>query len=225
VQRPSSPRPTRKRPPAVNQSGKAGQFGNTQQMRVAYIVISGLVICSMLGVVLATVDFSGFWDDETEVAHGDPNEDLVAEQQTVVAENPEDLDQVVLLANLLANTGHMQDAMEWYERALELDPANNGVRLDFARSLQENDLNADAEAQFLQVLDSDPNSLPGHYYLAKLYMDWQPRRKEEARAHYERVVEINPDSFLAEQAQVELDSMDQTTPIASPGVSTAIAGP
>jgi cytochrome c-type biogenesis protein CcmH/NrfG len=194
-------------------------------MRVAYLVISGLVICSMLGVVLATVDFSGLWQDETEIAHSDPNEDLVAEQETIVAQDPENLDQVVLLANLLANTGHMQEAMQWYERALELDPGNNGVRLDFARSLQENGMNADAEAQFLQVLDSDPNSLPGHYYLARLYMDWEPQRREDARMHYERVLEINPDSFLSEQAQVELDSMNQTTPIASPGASTPVAGP
>lgn len=200
-------------------------LGRGQQLRIAYIVISGLVVCSMLAVALTTIDLGGFWDDETGEPHIDPNADLVADQQTVVAQNPDDIDQILLLANLLVNTGRMPEATEWYERALELDPENNGVRLDFARSLQENGLTADAEAQFLRVLEADPDSLPGHYYLARLYMDWKPQRREEARAHYERVVEINPLSFLAEQAQVELDSMNQTTPISSPGASTQVAGP
>lgn len=200
-------------------------FGKGQQMRIAYIVISGLVVCSMLAVALTTIDLRGWWGDETSQPHADPNADLVADQQTVVAQNPEDVDQILLLANVLVNTGRMGEATEWYERALELDPGNNGVRLDFARSLQENGLQADAEAQFLRVLDANPDSLPGHYYLARLYMDWKPQRRDEARAHYERVVEINPDSFLADQAQAELDSMNQTVPIASPGASTPVAGP
>jgi cytochrome c-type biogenesis protein CcmH/NrfG len=194
-------------------------------LRIAYIVISALVVCSMIAVALATIDFSSLWNEGAEDVSVDPNADLVAEQQTVVAQNPEDIEQVLLLANLLTNTGRIAEATEWYERALELDPGNNGVRLDFARSLQEHSLNADAEVQFLKVLESDPDNLPGHYYLAQLYMDWRPQRQGEAKALFERVIQINPDSFLAEQARVQLDSMGQTTPIASPGVSTPVAGP
>jgi cytochrome c-type biogenesis protein CcmH/NrfG len=194
-------------------------------MRVAYIVISGLVVCSMIAVAIATVDVSGLWSDGDDESIMDPNADLVAEQQTVVAQSPEDVNEIVLLANLLSNTGRMGEATEWYERALELAPQDHGIRLDFARSLQTNGLNADAEAQFLLVLDADSDNLSGHYYLAQLYMDWKPQRRAEAREHFERVVEINPESFLAEQARVELDSMNQTTPVASPGASTPVAGP
>jgi cytochrome c-type biogenesis protein CcmH/NrfG len=189
-------------------------------MRVAYIVISGLVVCSMLAVAIATIDFSGFWEDGEGEVMVDPNADLIAEQETVVAQSPEDVNEVVLLANLLANTGRMGEATEWYESALDLAPQNNGVRLDFARSLQANGLNTDAEAQFNLVLEADPGNLSGHYYLAQLYLDWKPQRRDEAREHFQRVVEINPSSFLAEQAQVELDTMNQTSP-----VSTPVAGP
>lgn len=194
-------------------------------MRIAYIVISGLVVCSMLAVAVATIDFSGLWDGGDDEVIVDPNADLVAEQQTIVAENSEDIEQVVLLANLLSNTGRMTEATEWYERALELDPDNHGVRLDFARSLQEHGFDADAEAQFLIVLEAEPENLPGHYYLARLYMDWKPQRRDEARAHFERVVEINPTSFLAEEAQRTLDTMNQTSPVAGAGTSTPDVGP
>jgi cytochrome c-type biogenesis protein CcmH/NrfG len=188
-------------------------------MRIAYIVISGLVVCSMLAVALATIDLSSFWGDGDQDVIVDPNADLIAEQQTAVAGNPEDVDQVVLLANLLANTGRMTEATDWYQRALELAPGDNSIRLDFARSLQANNMVQDAEAQFLRVLENDPSSLSAHYYLAKLYMDWQPQRRAEAQVHFERVLEINADSFLAEQARNELDTFSRATPTGSPGAT------
>lgn len=194
-------------------------------MRIAYIVISGLVVCSMLAVALVTIDFSGLWGDGDDDVIVDPNADLIADQQTVVAQDPDNVDQVVLLANLLANTGLMPEAMDWYERALDLAPDDNSIRLDFARSLQTNSMPTDAEAQFLQVLDADPNSISGHYYLAELYMDWKPQRRDEAKHHYEQVLEINPDSFLAEQARLELELMSRATPDESSGASTPVTGP
>lgn len=194
-------------------------------MRIAYIVISALVVCSMLAVALVTIDFSGLWGDGEDDVVVDPNADLIADQQTVVAGNPDDVDQVLLLANLLSNTGRMPEAMDWYERALDLAPDDNSIRLDFARSLQTGNMPADAEAQFLQVLQNDPESLSGHYYLAELYMGWKPQRREEAKSHYERVLEINPQSFLAEQARLELELMNRSTPMSGPGTSTPVAGP
>ena len=113
----------------------------------------------------------------------------------------------------------MQEAIPIYERLLESDPDNAKVRLDFARGLQSNDMSQDAEAQFLRVLELEPDNHSAHYYLARLYMDWQPRRQDEAVVHFQRVIEIAPDSFLAEQSQSVLDTLNQSTPIASPAPS------
>ena len=57
-------------------------------MRVAYIVISSLVVCSMLAVAIATFDFSGLWEDGEGDVVVDPNADLIAEQETIVAAYP-----------------------------------------------------------------------------------------------------------------------------------------
>lgn len=194
-------------------------------MRIAYIVISGLVVCSMLAVALVTIDFSGLWNEGEDDVIVDPNADLIAEQQTVVAQDPDNAGEVVLLANLLANTGRMPEATDWYERALELAPDDNSIRLDFARSLQTNNMATDAEAQFLRVLEADPDSISGHYYLAQLYLDWKPQRRKEAQVHFERVLEINPESFLAEQARLELETLNRTPITGTPGASTPVAGP
>jgi cytochrome c-type biogenesis protein CcmH/NrfG len=175
----------------------------------------------MLAVALATVDFFSILGNDEERANvADPNADLIAEQQTKVAQHPEDVDEIVLLANLLANTGRIQEAVPLYEKALGLAPDDHGIRLDFARSLAGAGLASDAEAQFHEVLNSDPNNQTAHYYLAQSYMSWEPARREEAFQHYARAVEINPESFLGERAQIELDAMGNTTPIVSPPSST-----
>lgn len=180
----------------------------------------------MLAVALATIDFSSiFGNDEDSANVVDPNADLIAEQQTQVAENPDDVDEIVLLANLLGNTGRIQEAVPWYERALELAPSDEGIRLDFARSLAGAQLYTDAEAQFQRVLSDNPDNQTAHYYLAELYMSWNPARTDEAMRHYTRAVEIDPESFLAEQAQIELDSLGDTTTASSPPSSTPAATP
>lgn len=225
MQRPSSPRSPGNRPAPRKRQVKETPFGNASNLKIAYIVISGLVVCSMLAVALTTIDFSGLWGEGDDDVIVDPNADLIADQQTVVAQDPENVDQIVLLANLLANTGRMSEATDWYERALDLAPDDNSIRLDFARSLQVNGMKTDAEAQFLRVLENDPDSLSGHYYLAQLYMDWQPQRTDEAREHFEAVSDINPDAFLAEQARLELESIGRGTPQSQGETSTPVVGP
>lgn len=196
--------------------------GPGNEMRIAYIVISGLVVCSMLAVAVMTVDLSGLWGNGDDDVIVDPNADLIADQETVVAENPDDADEVLLLANMLAQAGRMNEAMRWYQRAIDLSPEDMSVRLDFARSLQKSGLHQDAEAQFLRVLETNPDSQPGHYYLGQLYMEWRPQRRAEAREHFERALEINPDSFLGGLAKTRLDTLEHSP---SRVDSTPVGGP
>lgn len=188
----------------------------TNRFQVLYIVISALVICSMLALAVMTIDFGSlFGDDDNDGNFIDPNADLIAEQETVVAENPDDVDEIVLLANMLAQTGRIQDAIPWYEKALSLAPDDVGIRLDFARSLSGAELRTDAEAQFQQVLKSEPDNQMAHYYLADLYMSWDPPRTSDAFVEYQRAAEIDPDSFLGERAQNRIETMTVGTPRAT----------
>lgn len=185
---------------------------------VLYIVVASLVVCSMIAAGLSFLDLGsilGGQDDEVVV---DPNADVIAEQETIVAENPDDVEATVLLASMLGNTNRMSEAIPYYERAIEMAPEDHGIRLDYARSLQQNDLNVDAEAQFLKVLDAEPDNIQANYYLAKLYMDWKPERRAEAMELFQHVVDINPDNFLAQEAKRILDTQGQTSPESSPVV-------
>lgn len=187
------------------------------RFQVVYIVITSLVVCSMLALALTAIDFGSlFRHDGGDGNVTDPNANLIADQETVVARNPNDVDQVVLLANLLGNTGKIQEAIPWYEKALELTPDDAGIRLDFARSLAGANLRTDAEAQFERVLKDEPDNQQAHYYLAELYMNWDPPRTDEAFAHYQRAAAIDPGSFLGERSQNRVDTMTLSTPGATP---------
>lgn len=202
-------------------------FGTSDsRFKVLYIVITALVVCSLLSVAVTAIDFGAlFGDDDNEAAVVDPNADLVAEQETVVANNPDDVDEIVLLANLLGNTGSIQDAIPWYEKALELAPDDHGIRLDFARSLAGANLRTDAEAQFQLVLADEPGNQMAHYYLAELYMHGDPPKTSEALDHYQTASEIDPDSFLGERAQNQVDTMMLSSPEASVESTPGSAGP
>lgn len=195
----------RKRPPSP-------QVGNTSKAPIVYIVVVSVVVFSMMIAGLAAVDWSSLFPDSVDPTP-DYNTNQVAIQQTVVAQNPEDAAAQMLLASMLANSGRMSEAIPTYEEAIRLEPENAQFRLDFARALQTNDMSADAEAQFLKVLEQDPDNHTAHYYLGRLYLDSQPRRHDEAVAHFQKVIEIAPDSFYAEQATSVLDTIRPGTPV------------
>lgn len=179
-----------------------------------YIAIVSLVVFSLILAGLSSVDWSGVLGSSEPTP--DYTTDAIAMQQTAVAQNPDDMAGRGLLASMLSNSGRMSEAIPIYEQVLKEDPNNVEVRLSFAQSLQANGMNHDAEAQFLKVIELQPDNHTAHYFLARLYMDWQPRREEDAIGHFQRVVEIAPDSFYAEQSQNVLDTIGQSTPIASP---------
>ena len=207
-----TPRPQRRKPPARPQAPV-----NRSRTPAIYILVVSLVVFSLVLAALSTVDWSGVLGGSEEPTP-DYNVDSISVQQTMVAQNPDDVAARALLASMLANSRRMTEAIPIYEAILKDDPVNAIVRLDFARGLQANGFPADAEAQFLRVLELQPENHSAHYYLARLYMDWQPRRQEEAIAHFQRVIEIAPDSFLAEQAQSVLDTAGKATPVASPSL-------
>ncbi len=136
-----------------------------------------------------------------------PNDDLIEEQMDVVEANPVDVDAILLLANIMANSGRLTEAIPYYEHALSLAPIDAPIRLEYARALANAGLHQYSEFQFQRALEINPNSQEAMYYLAQLYISWDPPRTEEAIALLEGSIEIDSDSFIAEQAKDQLDSI------------------
>jgi cytochrome c-type biogenesis protein CcmH/NrfG len=196
-------------------------------MKIGFIALAMLFVCSLLGGALVLIPFGDLFGDEPSNNPSenipDPNEDVIAEQRKVVEENPNDLDAVLLLANILGNSGHLTEAITYYEKAANLAPDDASVRLDFARALADGDMQSDAELQFQKVLELEPNNQAALFYLAELYVGWDPDRKSEAIPLYQQSIEVDPDSFLASQAKDRLASISSTpVAFASPQASPIV---
>ncbi|MGC4191405.1 MAG: tetratricopeptide repeat protein [Thermomicrobiales bacterium] len=223
----SRPRPTPSRQPSPPASPGKGSspLSRASRTQIVFLIISSLVVCSLIlaGVVAIATDQLSSNDDSTQQAYTDPNKDVIAEQQTKVAENPDDYYALTLLANLLGNTGRLTEAIPLYEKALQMRPDDQGVRLDFARALADGGHRSDAEIQFKKLIEQDPNNQQAHYYLAEMYRVSAPPRTEEAIAEYQKAIAIDPSTYMAQQATDQLKSLGITvSPVASPVAGTPV---
>lgn len=151
--------------------------------------------------------------DENASTLDEPTELEQSLRDRIVAD-PNDAASIAELANLLVNAGDLTEAILWYEKALAAEPTNTTIRLDFARSLADGGKQRDAEVQFRRVLADEPDNVEAHFYLGNLYRDWEPPRPDEAIAEYRRVLELRPDSYLAQLANDTLVALGAATPVA-----------
>lgn len=164
---------------------------------------------------LAVLPFDSIFgggDSENAENLANPNENLIQDLMADVENDPDNVDAILLLANVMGNSGRLPEAIPYYEQALDAAPDDASVRLDFARALADGGLQQDAELQFERAMDMQPENQEALYYLAGLYLAWDPARTDEAIALLEQAIAIDPDAFIAEQAGQQLDSLSSTPP-------------
>ncbi len=191
--------------------------------QIAFTVLATLVVCSLIAGALGTAIFDrqGEVGDADPLEYREPSTELEDSLRATVAAHPENVESTALLANLLANTGKVTEAIPLYERLLAATPNDTGRRLEFARVLADGGKQADAELQFAKVLEAEPRNVEALFYRAQLYRTWHPPRIEDAVAGYRQVIEIGPDQYLAQRAAEELVALGYATP--EPGPSPRAA--
>ncbi|HUG15475.1 MAG TPA: tetratricopeptide repeat protein [Thermomicrobiales bacterium] len=142
----------------------------------------------------------------------------LARWETEVAENPGDANRIVVLAEVLANSGRVTESIPYFERAIELRPDDAQLRVAFGSALQRNGSYYDAELQLLRAVELDPDNISAAYYLAILYEGLPSPRMDEARRWYERTIEIDPDSVIAQQSAQRIEEL--SAEIATPTTGT-----
>ena len=188
------------------------------------VVVAFALIAAVVGPPL--IDFLTQPDDSSEINFDDSSSDPVVEEyQTQIAENPNDADSMAALGSYLGNTGRVDEAIPWYEKALAIAPENWDARLGFARTLATGNKRADAELQFKKVIEARPNDEQAHFSLAQLYASWIPPRFAEAIAEYQKVIEVGPDTIVAERAAEELAQLGIASPIAGSPVASPVGTP
>lgn len=183
---------------------------------LAAIVVALLVVGS-LAVIIPIDDRSSNQADLNDAAVQVTPGAEVARLETAVATNPNDVDSMIVLAEVLANSGRVSSAISWFERAIEERPADATLRVAFAAALLRSGNYYDAEVQYRRAAELDATDPEPAYYLGRLYEQMPEPQADAAREWYERAIEIAPDSLIAEQARERLIAVETApSPTATP---------
>lgn len=179
---------------------------------LAVVIIFFLLASS----VLILIPF-GFGDDDDDSVDDDvvrvtPGAE-VSRLETQIAGNPDDVDSMVVLAEVLANSGRITESIPWFERAIEQRPEDATLRLAFGRALQRAGNSFDAELQLTRAVELDPADPAAPFYLGLFYESREPPQLDAAREWYQRAIDADPDSVIAGQATDRMAALD---PSASP---------
>jgi cytochrome c-type biogenesis protein CcmH/NrfG len=192
-------------------AGRNRQSTSGRGFAILALVIIVFLLASSL---LILIPFGGGGDDsaDDDVLRVTPGAE-VSRLETAIAQNPDDIDSMIVLAEVLANSGRINESIPWFERAIEARPEDPTLRIAFGRSLQRAGSDFDAELQLKRAVEIDPASAEAAFYLARFYETREPQMIDEAREWYQRAIDADPASVIAGQAEDRLAALD---PSASP---------
>jgi cytochrome c-type biogenesis protein CcmH/NrfG len=190
---------------------------STTNSRGFAILAIAIIVFLLAGSLLILIPIGGDGgSDDDDVLRVTPGAE-VSRLETVIAENPDDIDSIVVLAEVLANSGRINESIPWFERAIEARPEDATLRIAFGRALQRANSDFDAELQLKRAVELDPASAAAAFYLALFYETREPPREDDAREWYQRAIDAEPNSVIAGQAEERLAALDPTaSPVATP---------
>jgi len=153
----------------------------------------------------------------------------VAELMAAIQANPKDADSLMALGDEFYKIGDFTTAGQWFTKVTELEPTNvRGLLALGATGFNSGDLDA-AEVAWRKALDIDEKSVEAHYDLGFLYFNRQPPDLAKVQLHWNRVVELDPDSKIAQTVKAHLGALASSAPASpapdgSPAPSTAPGG-
>lgn len=180
--------------------------------RLVFSILGLLVIASMVFGLVATGFIFGPGDDPRPDAglQAPAGAGIVPTYEARLRENPQDTGTMIVLANILQNQGDYPGAIDWYEKAVALKPDDLDLRLAFGQALYAFGQLFDAEVQYKKALELNGKSAKAEYYLAELYQRWTPPRLAEAREHFQRASDLEPEGSWGRAARTALDRLNAT---------------
>lgn len=127
--------------------------------------------------------------------------------EAAVAADPSDVESMRELGALQHQAGDFEQAAEWQQRIVDLDPQDVDARLSLGVALFGlGDLDG-AEQHWAVAAELAPDLAEVHYNLGFLYLSMDPPQVDRAEEAWARVIEIDPESPLAETAAAHLDRL------------------
>ncbi len=139
--------------------------------------------------------------------------------KSALASNPNDAKVLIQLGNLYYDSGRFRDAVDYYGRALDLDPRNVDVRTDRGTGYWNLNQADAAIAEFQKALEVDPSHAQTLYNMGVVYLSGK-NNPAEARKAWEKLLATNPNYPDKAKVQEQLNSLGATPEMpAAPGTA------
>ncbi len=100
----------------------------------------------------------------------------------------------VTLGNIHDGTGKYKEAVEDFNRALEINPISYDAYQGLAKTYENQGLLKDAERTFKRAIEMQPDNWIGYNSLGVFYFTYS--RYDEAILQFEKVIQLNPNNYL-----------------------------
>jgi len=130
---------------------------------------------------------------------------IVAQLEQMAAKNPKDGELRLKLANFLYDQKQYARAIEWYQRALELEPRNVNARTDLGTSYFYTGRPQEALQQYSQSLQIDPRHEPTLLNMVVVNLEGA-HDLAAAQAAWDRLRKVNPNHPALESLKEKLDA-------------------
>ncbi len=133
---------------------------------------------------------------------------LVQSYKAALAKNPKDLEANTGLGNLEFDSGQWQKAIDYYSRALEIDPGNADVRVDRAVAYHATGQNDTAKKELLRVTREKPTHKNAWLNLGVVNRELGDRAG--ALRAWEEYLKLDPNGEHSAGIRQEIEGLKQT---------------
>jgi len=186
--------------------------------------IGGLIV---LAVVLVARSGLGGGDGDTNgtPAQADQSGFIPVDTQRVAAlmksaqEDPKNAETLFELGEIFFQAGEWQSSLDWFTKLIEVDPKNVHALTDIGTDQYNLGNVAEAKASWLKVLEISADDAQVHYNLGFLYANSEPPDLDSAKKEWGLVLQLAPDSDLAQTVKVHMDGLTAATPTPTPAAT------
>jgi tetratricopeptide (TPR) repeat protein len=186
--------------------------------------IGGLVVLAVVLVTLSGLPGGGGGDSEGTPTQPDASgfvpvdTERVAELMKSAQEDPSNAETLFELGETFFQAGEWQSSLDWFTELIEVEPKNVHALTDIGTDQYNLGNVEEAKASWLKVLEIDQNDPQIHYNLGFLYANAEPQDLDAAVREWSTVIDLAPDSDLAQTVKLHLDGLAQAsaTPEATP---------
>ena len=140
---------------------------------------------------------------------------IIQQMENMAAQNPQDADVRLKLANFLYDQKQYSKAIEWYERALELDPKNVNARTDLGTAYYYTGRPQDALREYDKSLEINPQHEPTMVNVIVVNLEGTHDLAAAQKA-WDRLYKLNPNHPALEGLKEQINAARASSGAAGP---------